>query len=237
MNGDSVLSSRSREEGSSRFQGVQVRRTLRAQALLGGVVLGVVTVLHLALIVYLTIPPTPIDEEHTSLPEDGVDALKLRFVEAAPRAAVPSVLSSPLPGAHTRPSSVARTRPAAVSPKAGASAEASVAPSDDRHADTEAVAPAYDGPSTPYGNPLLRGGQAGSSGARSSRLPGAPDDTFVSTIALKEPPSAKQIVGDTGHFMNCSQVRIARFLSASEMDKRHITTQELDKAFTEFGCR
>jgi hypothetical protein len=194
-----------------------------------GVVLGVVTVLHLSFIAYLTIPPTPMDGPRLSLAKVEVAALKVRFIDAAPSVRTP-------PSATMAQKSTVRARHSVAPAKVSASTESSTAPAEVQHADIDVVTPQSNGPPTPYGNPLLKGELAGNQ-AGASRLPGAPDNAFVGTIALRETPSPKQMLRSTGQFMNCSQVRIARFLSASEMDKRRITKQQLDQAFTEFGCK
>jgi hypothetical protein len=89
---------------------------------------------------------------------------------------------------------------------------------------------------TPYGNPMLKEFQRGFQPQEHPAVPGHADRELVKTISVGEQLSPRQILQEDGRFLNCSQVRMARFLSASEMDKRHITTQQLDQAFTEFGC-
>lgn len=240
MHGDGVLGSKRGRPGNARFQDSRARESPTAQILRGGVVLGVVTVLHLSLMVYLTIPPAPIAGARALFTVDDADALKVRFVETLPSTAMPKAASHPHPAARataTTSIGVPTTRSAVVATKVPASAEPLAVAPEERHVDTGVVAPRYEGPATPYGNPLLRGTQTGNLTENVSRIPGGPDATHVGTIALKEPPSVAQVIGETGHYMNCSQVRIARFLSASEMDRRRITKQELDQAFTEFGCK
>ncbi|KLD65994.1 hypothetical protein Y882_00930 [Dyella japonica DSM 16301] len=83
---------------------------------------------------------------------------------------------------------------------------------------------------------MFRESQRSSHAQEFQRIPGDTDRTLVKTISVGEELSPRQILQEGGKFLNCSQVRMARFLSASEMDKRHITTHELDQAFTEFGC-
>lgn len=240
MDDESALSPWKREGAALGSQGFYAQQNSRARALGNGVVLGVVTVLHLSLMVYLTIPPTPMNESRIPLAKEDVGALKVQFVDATPRF-VKLPASNGLAGiAHAGPRSAVHTiRPRNTSLIANASVPAvpSESPSGDQGADTQAVAPTPGNPGTAYGNPLLRDGPGRHSAADDSRLPGVPDHAFVRTIALSESPSPEQIVKDTGQYMNCSQVRIARFFSASEMDKRHITTQQLDQAFTEFGCK
>lgn len=230
MNGDSVLNFRGREQDRSRFRGLRVTQPQRVQALRDGVVLGVVTVLHLSFIAYLTIPPTPMDGPRLSLAVAEAAALKVRFIDAAPS------LRAPPPVTMAQKSTV-RARHSVAPAKVSVSTESSKAPAEVQHADIDVVTPQSNGPPTPYGNPLLKGGLAGNQAGGALRLPGAPDNAFVGTIALRETPSPKQVLRSAGQFMNCSQVRIARFLSASEMDKRRITKQQLDQAFTEFGCK
>lgn len=88
----------------------------------------------------------------------------------------------------------------------------------------------------PYGNPMLKESRRGLQPQEHPAIPGYADRELVKTISVGEQLSPRQILQEDGRFLNCSQVRMARFLSASEMDKRRITTQQLDQAFTEFGC-
>jgi hypothetical protein len=236
MNDESVSSPRKREGAAPR----DAQQARRAQALGDGLVLGVVTALHLWLIVYLTIPPAPMNEPRVSLAIEDVGALKVRFVDATPRVGtrpVPSVVPAvpqTLPASRVNTAGPRNTAPPAKAPVPAVPLES---PPDEQGTETQTVAPTPGNSENAYGNPLLRGEPGGNAAADGSRLPGIPDHAFVRTIALKESPSPEQIIKGTGQYMNCSQVRIARFLSASEMDKRHITTHQLDQAFTEFGCK
>ncbi|WP_266183618.1 hypothetical protein [Dyella humicola] len=210
-----------------------------ARATVGGTVLGLVTLLHLFLIVYLTIPPVPPDEVHEPFTESSASALKVTFAKASlGESTPPATMVAPSAG-HTLPTlsnAAEKKRHATASYEAGAPVESVVAPKDERTADARVEPEQVTNPTIAYRSPLLQGKPMGTSLRDPRRLPGHPDGALVSSVALSEPPSIRESLRLGGQFLNCSQVRIARFLSASEMDKRHITKQQLDQAFTEYGC-
>jgi hypothetical protein len=228
-----------RQDPGSSSRAVREQQLDASRVLREGTTLGFVTLLHLWLIVYLTIPALPADKETTAFSESDALALKVQFISNAASHRAVSHTSTAPPTTHPLPGSKSRRekkRTTEASAQIGTPTKPSIASNEAPPSEVGAQTPPDNGPPVSYGNPLLRAGQDGGATGH-LRIPGSADGALVDTIALKEPPSVKQEIKITGKFMNCSQVRIARFLSASEMDRRHITTQELDQAFTEYGCK
>lgn len=233
----SVSSAAGKQERNPSFKAFLVQWPEWARAMVGGAVLGLVALLHLSLIVYLTIPPVPIDREREPITESSVSVLKARFVEATFGVDMPPApILLPSTG-HALATPAGKKRHAAVIFQASLPIESGVAPVDGQSEDTRVHPEESISPTIPYGSPVLQRMPTETSSKDPRRLPGNPDGALVSSVALSEPSSIRQAIRNGGQYMNCSQVRMARFLSASEMDKRHITKQQLDQAFTEYGCR
>lgn len=204
-----------------------------------GTTLAVVALLHLLIFVYLTMPPAPEYGSSSATMLSRTGALQLVFLKH-PSLSYSVVLphADPVP-AHALP----RSSRAVGSRKASvlealdtqAPAETLKASDQDVHNNGGSSKDAISVDSS-YGNPLFKAAQEGSQALERPRIPGHADRELVKTISVGEPPSPRRILQEGAQFLNCSQVRMARFLSASEMDKRHITTHELDQAFTELGC-
>jgi|APAra7269096768_1048522.scaffolds.fasta_scaffold11794_1 hypothetical protein len=209
------------------------------QAIRKGATLAVVTLLHLLIFVYLTMPQKPTYWNSPATMPDRTGALQLVFLKRSVPATDAATPHANLASMHAAPhasqavTSTTTSLPKALDiPRPAATAQ----PKDeDSHSNVDASEAATAADSA-YGNPMLKAFQQGSQAQEHPRIPGHADGELVKTISVGEELSPRQILQEGGKFLNCSQVRMARVLSASEMDKRHITTQELDQAFTEFGC-
>ncbi len=103
MRDDSRSSATGGEEGKPDCQLFLVPCPEWARVTMGGTVLGVVTLLHLSLIVYLTIPPVPTHEEHQPFTESSAGALEVTFVKATPAVGAMSTRMALPPVGHPLP--------------------------------------------------------------------------------------------------------------------------------------
>ena len=204
-----------------------------------GTTLAVVTLLHLLVFVYLTMPPIPSYSRNSARTLSPTRALQLVFMKQP----TPSTISSPSPvdaapvHAQPRSSRTARSTRASIPEPLETQRPAKIIPMrDEDNQGNASVTQEVISVDAPYGNPMLKQSQRGLQPQEHPAIPGYADRELVKTISVGEQLSPRQILQEDGRFLNCSQVRMARFLSASEMDKRRITTQQLDQAFTEFGC-
>lgn len=204
-----------------------------------GTTLAVVALLHLMIFVYLTMPPAPEYWSNAAKMLGRTGALQLVFLKqpalsdsmVLPHAIPVPVLAAP------RSSRAVDSRRTSVLVVANTQGPAETLNARDDVSSSDVGVPKAAIPAdSSYGNPLFKASQGDSQARERPRIPGHADGELVKTIAVGEQPSPRQILQEGAKFLNCSQVRMARFLSASEMDKRHITTHELDQAFTEFGC-
>lgn len=204
-----------------------------------GATLAVVALLHLLILVYLTMPPAPEYSSARARPLSRNGALQLVFLKQRhPSANIASPRADSTTTRAGRRSSSPTSSMRTPTPKA-LDAPRSDEPQQAREADSQrsvGLSEETISIDSSYGNPLLKDIRGGSPTQEHPRLPGSADGELVKAISVGERPSPRQILQEGGKFLNCSQVRMARFLSASEMDKRHITTHELDQAFTGFGC-
>jgi|GEM_PF-3138867 len=208
-------------------------------ALRKGATLAVVALLHLLILVYLTMPLAPEYSRDRAKILTRTGALQLVFLPQPPLSRSAALLHENPAAIHATlrlsPSRSFVRRPVPEALDAPRSDEPQQAREADSPRSVDLPREAISGGSS-YENPLLKDVRGGSSTQEPLRLPGSADRELVKTISVGEQPSPRQILQEGGKFLNCSQVRMARFLSASEMDKRHITTHELDQAFAEFGC-
>lgn len=209
------------------------------QAIKKGATLAVVTLLHLLIFVYLTMPPAPAYWSSRATTLDRSGALHVVFLKQSVLAVGATSSHANLASMHAAPhASQARPSTTTSLPKASDIRRLAVTPQakgENSRSNVEASG-AVTAADSPYGNPMLKESQQGFQAQEHPRIPGHADRELVKTISVGQELSPRQILQDGGKFLNCSQVRMARFLSASEMDKRHITTHELDQAFMEFGC-
>ena len=162
-----------------------------------GTTLAVVTLLHLLIVVYLTMPPAPMPWGSRATMSDRTGALQLVFLTPPSVSAdvVPSHAGSAATQGAPRASRAVTSTIRSVSRGLANQRPAGSLPMKDEgsHANVE-LPPVSVAVESPYENPILRASQGGSNAQGRPLVPGYADRALVKTIFVGEQPSPRQIL-------------------------------------------
>jgi hypothetical protein len=222
-------------------EGARTRREY-AETLIRSLGIAFVLLLHLAMLCWITLPVTPLQQSFKPIDRDM--AMDVRLLKAQHRTVHNEQAAPPLPPSPLQVRSVqrkvARSAPSVASkpPEESVSNIPQPVPSEPASSDAP---PAEPEAATPYGNSRFSESLQSSQGSGVPQIPGEGEPVRVSGIHVESAPSVAQVLRSIGHTLRCKDAlaksRMATDRGDAELLQRGMTYQQAMLEWKDLHCQ